>query len=133
MAFPTTERFIEAAEAKLGVTLPAWLRSRLLAENGGSIEAADDHWELFSVFDTTDRKHIARSSTNIPGETKSAKDWPGFPPSAVAIAGNGTGDLLVLLPDTDNPTVLGSTVYLWQHDAGEPPMPVEISYEQGAV
>jgi len=133
MAFPTTERFIEAAEAKLGASFPAWLRARLLAENGGTIEAADDFWELFSVFDTTDRKHIARSSTNIPGETESAKDWPGFPPSAVAIASNGSGDLLVLLPVADNPAVLGSTVHLWQHDAGEPPKPVEVSYEQGAV
>ena|SRR5690606_4547748 len=128
MAFPTTERFIEEAEAKLGVSLPIWLRARLLTENGGTIEAADDYWELFSVFDTTDRKHIARSSTNIPGETESARDWPGFPPSAVAIAADGSGDLLVLLPTTDNPAVLGPTVYLWQHEAGELPVPVEVSY-----
>ena len=129
MAFPTTESFIETAEAKLGVSLPPWLRARLLAKNGGAIEAADDYWELFSVFDTTDRKHISRSSTNIPGETESARDWPGFPSSAVAIASNGTGDLLVLLPAADSPTTLGATVYLWQHETGEPPTPVEVSTE----
>lgn len=128
MAFPTTERFIEEAEAKLGVSLPAWLRARLLAENGGTIEAADDFWELFSVFDKTDRKRIARSSTNIPGETESARDWPGFPPSAVAIAADGSGDLLVLLPAEDNPAALGPTVYLWQHETAEQPIPVEVSY-----
>lgn len=128
MAFPTTARFVGEAEAKLDFSFPACLRSRLVTKNGGTIEAADDEWQLFSVFDTTDRKHIARSSTNIPGETESARKWANFPPSAVAIAGNGTGDLLVLLPDATNPTALGSTVYLWRHDTSEPPTSVKVLY-----
>lgn len=128
MALPTSKNFVEQAEAKLCVSLPTWLRSRLLAKNGGTIETANDEWELFSVFDTTDRKSIARSSTNIPGETESARRWPGFPPSAVAIASNGTGDLLVLFPAAADPTSLGPTVYHWRHATGEPPRPVEASY-----
>lgn len=133
MAFPTTETFIQIAEEKLGVSLPDWLRSRLLKENGGTIEVADDFWELFAVFDTTDRKHIARSSTNIPGETNSAREWPGFPPSAIAIASNGSGDYLVLLPAADDSANLDPTLYLWQHDTEDPPRAVDISLTLGAV
>jgi len=92
MALPTTEPFIAAAEARLGVALPGWLRARLLQANGGNLEAEGEYWELFSVLDTTDRKRITRSATNIPGETASAREWTGFPPQAIAIARNGGGD-----------------------------------------
>ena len=125
MALPTTERFITATEAELGLTLPNWLRERLLRANGGTVEAAGEYWELFSVFDTTDRKHIARSTTNIPRETSSAREWVGFPQLAVAIACNGGGDYLILLPESQSQ--LCSTAYRWQHGTDEPPVPVEVS------
>lgn len=125
MALPTTERFVKATEAELGFNLPNWLRERLLRANGGTIEAAGEHWELFSVFDTTDRKHIARSTTNILRETHSAREWVGFPQRAVAIACNGGGDYLILLPESQSQ--LCSIAYRWQHDTDEPPVPVEVS------
>lgn len=126
MALPTTETFIAATEAKLGRALPLWLRSRLLQNNGGSLEAGGEYWELFSVFDTTDRKHITRSATNIPGETASAREWVGFPASAIAIAGNGGGDYLILLPDEQFPSQWGPRPWVWQHGVDEPPVPIEV-------
>jgi hypothetical protein len=41
-----------------------------------------------------------------------------FPPGAVPFAGNGTGDLLVFLPDEDGRR-LGPAVYWWDHETGE--------------
>lgn len=49
---------------------------------------------------------------NIVDETQSAKKWHQFPIDAVAIAGNGTGDRLVLLPKSE-------TVWTWDHETGE--------------
>lgn len=42
MALPTQQKFIDNAETSLGTALPAWLKTRLLRENGGEIEAGDD-------------------------------------------------------------------------------------------
>ena len=121
MGLPTTERFIAATEQELGLALPEWLRARLLRENGGTVEAAGDYWELFSVFDTTDRKHITRSTTNIVRETSSARSWVGFPPSAIAIARNGGDDYLILLRGE------GATAHIWRHGTDAPPVPVGVS------
>ena len=125
MALPTTAKFIAATEAEIGFALPGWLSDRLHRANGGTVEVAGEYWELFSVFDTTDRKHIARSTTNIPRETASAREWVGFPHSAVAIACNGGGDYLILLPESQSR--LYSSAYRWRHDTDEPPVPVEVS------
>lgn len=116
MPFPTAESFIAAAEAQLGLRLPAELRTHLLKSNGGEVEFDDDHWKLHPVFDSTDRKHAGRTADHIVRETQQAKRWTGFPPEPVVIAGNGTGDCLVLLPDPSNPSQLGSTVSLWNHE-----------------
>lgn len=120
MGLPTTEKFVAATEQELGLALPDWLRERLIRENGGTVEAAEEHWELFSVFDTTDRKHIARSTINIARETVSASTWVGFPPSAIAIARNGGGDYLILFPDGSG------AAYLWRHDTDAAPVPVAV-------
>ena len=37
----------------------------------------------------------------------------------VAIASNGFGDHLVLLPDPNQPKVLLATVFMWSHESGE--------------
>jgi hypothetical protein len=63
MGFPTTEEYHRQAEQALGVQLPLALRDRLLRDNGGDVEAADDVWQLFPVQDTTDRKRISRTAT----------------------------------------------------------------------
>jgi hypothetical protein len=124
MALPTRQTFIDNAENALGAKLPPWLTARLLKENGGEIEAAGDHWQLFSVFDSRDRKHASRSATHIVSETQAARAWAGFPPDAIAIAANGTGDLLVLLPGPDRRR--GLEARLWRHDRDEVLEPVTV-------
>ena len=126
MALPTHQKSIDNAEASLGLSLPAWLKERLIRENGGEIETGEDIWQLFSVLDTSDRKTASRSATNIVSETKSAHTWTGFPPNAIAIADNGTGDLLILLADESGQ--LGPEVYLWMHDSDEDPKAINCQY-----
>jgi hypothetical protein len=115
MPFPTTEPFIEAAERELGVRLPEEYRQRLLARNGGELSTAGDDWQVFPVLDTSNPKTAARSTGHIVTENQSAKTWDGFPNGAVAIASNGTGDLLVLLAE-GSAGRLNPQVNVWNHE-----------------
>jgi hypothetical protein len=96
MAFPTTAPKVEAAERELGVKFPREYRERLLARNGGEIFTAGDDWQVFPVFDSTNRKTAGRSTGHVVLETHNARAWEGFPPDAVAIASNEEGDYLIL-------------------------------------
>jgi len=116
MPFATEDQFIDAAEAKLGVRLPKALRARLRNTNGGEVEIKDDVWQLYPVFDTSDRKRTTRTANDIVRETTVAREWRGFPPAAVAIAANGSGDLLVLLPSAQDPSILDERIYVWDHE-----------------
>jgi hypothetical protein len=120
MAFPTSEEQIRAAENALAVAFPAALRRRLLRENGGELEAADDVWQLFPVQDTTDRKRLSRTANHIVRETAEARKWPGFPPAAIAIASDGSGNYLILEPS--------GVILLWDHESGSV-APVEVTWE----
>ena len=115
MAFPTTEAHLEAAERELGVKLPHEYRVRLMARNGGELSTGGDDWHVFPVFDSTDRKTAGRSANHIVLETRHARTWEGFPKDAVAIASNGAGDLLVLLPGRSTGR-LDPQVHLWNHE-----------------
>jgi hypothetical protein len=115
MAFPTTEIHIDAAERELGVRLPREYRDRLLARNGGELSTAGDDWQVFPVFDTTHRKAASRSASHIVLENRSARGWEGFPQGAVAIASNGSGDLLVFVPAGPSGR-LDPQVYVWNHE-----------------
>jgi SMI1 / KNR4 family (SUKH-1) len=117
MAFPTTEERVVAAEAQLGTRLPAGFRKRLISQNGGEIETADDDWQVFPVFDSSDRKRASRSANHIVRETQEAAKWPGFPAGGVAIASNGTGDLLVFL-GRESGQLDGRAQY-WSHETQE--------------
>lgn len=118
MSFPTTEACIQAAEQTLGVVLPAAHRAHLRAKNGGEMRAARDVWQVFPVFDTSNRKTMTRSANHIVLETANAHQWTGFPENGVAIAANGTGDLLVLMPG-DTVDRLDAQVFHWHHETGE--------------
>lgn len=118
MPFPVDEAAVMAEEGQLGRRLPDELRARLTRDNGGEVHAADDIWQLHPVFDRRDRKRVARTAGHILRETAAAKKWWGFPAGAVAVAANGTGNLLVLLPDDDR-------VHRWSHETGEV-RPVEV-------
>jgi len=118
MPFPVDAKFIDEAERKLGVTFPSMFRGRVMKDNGGDIEAGDDDWQLFPFFDNSDRKRIARTANDVVRETTKAREWPAFPPGAVAIASNGTGDLLVFLPKDGAPSELAPEVHRWSHENG---------------
>jgi hypothetical protein len=119
MAFPVSEDKIAAAEAALGRSLPTVLRERLLADNGGEAEDHNgDGWFLHPVRDDSDRKRLSRTANDIVRETEAAREWDEFPADAVAIAGDGRGDALVLLPGSDE-------IYIWSHE-GEPLEPTTL-------
>ena len=88
---------IEAAEQELGRVLPTPMKERLLRDNGGEVSAAGDVWQLHPVWDGSNRRAMRKTANNVVTETVAARAWARFPPGAVAIASNGTGDLLVLL------------------------------------
>lgn len=127
MAFPTTEAKVEAAERELGVKLPNEYRTRLMARNGGELSAAGDDWQVFPVFDSSDRKTAACSANHIVLETRNARTWEGFPPDAVAIASNGSGDFLILMPGRSSER-LDPRVHLWNHETRKCE-PVALCYE----
>ncbi len=98
MPFPVAEQFIVETERKLGVSLPDAFRARMSRSNGGELSTDDDDWQLYPFFDTSDRRRLSRTSNDIVRETTSAREWRGFPPGAIAIAANGSGDHLVFIP-----------------------------------
>ncbi|NOK62946.1 MAG: hypothetical protein GFH27_549293n343 [Chloroflexi bacterium AL-W] len=116
--FPTSEGRVSQAEAELGVRLPPEYRERLRARNGGELTTAGDDWQIFPVLDGADRKTAARTANHTVLETRQARTWTGFPSGAVAIASNGTGDLLVFLPNGVDARLDGK-VYLWNHETRE--------------
>lgn len=131
MAFPTTEAHVEAAERELGVRLPSEYRLRLIARNGGELSTAGDDWKVFPVLDTTDRKRTGRSANHIVMETRRARTWEGFPPDAIAIAENGSGDFLVFLPSRGRAR-LDPQVHMWDHETRKC-NPVPLKYDDSAV
>lgn len=119
MPFPLDERWVQEAEDVLGRRLPDAYRQRMIRDNGGVIDAAGDTWQLYPIYDKSDRKRIKRTCNHILLETKAALSWEGFPQEAVAIASNGSGDLLVLLPHGHDSGVFGLRVYVWHHETRE--------------
>lgn len=119
MPFPVDIKCIHEAESKLGIKFPAAFVVKMTKLNGGSVSTPPDRWELYPFMDTSDRKRLARTCNDIVRETKNAKDWPDFPPNAVAIGANGCGDQLILLPQADTPGYLSHEVFWWDHETGE--------------
>jgi hypothetical protein len=111
MPFPGSEELLAAAETILGRRLPPHHRARLVADNGGAVEAAGDDWQLFPVWDPTDRRTMGRTANHIVRENAALADWPGIPAGFLAIAANGTGDMLGLLPDDEN-------IHHFDHETG---------------
>lgn len=119
MSFPVDINCVNETERKLGVKFPSSFVVRMVRNNGGEVATPPDAWQLYPFLDTSDRKRLARTCNDIVRETAQAKEWPHFPPHAVAIGGNGCGDQLVLLSQPDAPTELGHEVYWWDHETGK--------------
>ena len=116
LPIPTTERFVALAETELKCKLPPECRTWVLENNGGELQAADDDWQIFPVFDDSDRRKTARSASHIVHETAMAREWRGFPAEGVAFGANGEGDLLVFFPRESDLGELAPEVYFWSHE-----------------
>lgn len=120
MPFPVDAKWITQTEEKLGVRFPASFVAAMSKMNGGTVRTRIDHFVLFPFLDASDRKRIQRTCGSIDRETIAArKDCTGFPPDAVAIGGNGGGDLLILIPMPEHPDTLQYSIYWWDHETGE--------------
>ena len=119
MPLPVDERWARETEEMLGRRFPESYRARMMRDNGGEIEAVADTWSLYPICDKSDRKRIKRTCNHVLLETRSALSWAGFPRDAVAIASNGSGDLLVFLPDERDPDAFEPCVRLWNHETRE--------------
>ena len=118
MPHPLPARFKTAAEAKLGRKLPAGYVTRICRENGGLVKALGGTWELYPIRDETDRKRLARTAVDLVVEQARVRDWPGFPPDAIAVGTDDGGNLLVLLSSADG-TRFDDPVFAWWHEDGE--------------
>ncbi len=117
MPFPLDIRFVKRAEEKLGRKLPQGYVAKMCLANGGKVATGTDEWNLYPIFDDSDRKMLKRTCNNIIRETASASSWPDFPADALAIGGNGCGDQLVFLADPESDR-FAETVYWWDHETG---------------
>ncbi len=119
MPFPVDIKYIIETEQELGLVFPDNFKYKMTKENGGKLITEDDDWQLFPFFDKSDNKRMSRTCNHIVLETKQARAWDNFPDNAIAIASNGSGDNLILLPlDNDNKK-LREEIYLWQHETGD--------------
>jgi hypothetical protein len=87
MPFDLDERCIEAAEQALGVRFPTSYRVAMMRSNGGAVATESDDWDLYPIADDSDRKRFARTLNGVVPETQRARDWRGFPSTAVLLGG----------------------------------------------
>jgi cell wall assembly regulator SMI1 len=114
--FNLSEDQLEKTEMELGAKLPHEYREAMKLDNGGEASTEEDDWELYPIKDISDRKRLARTCNHILTETESCRGFGNFPENAIAIAGNGLGDQMVLLQQGAS---IKPNVYLWQHETGE--------------
>ena len=119
MPFPIDDKYITETEKELGILFPDNFKSKMMKENGGELMTEDEDWNLFPFFDKSDKKRISRTCNHIGLETKQAKKWSNFPSNGIAIASNGSGDHLVLLPTKENKEKLSDEIFTWFHETGK--------------
>ncbi len=119
MPFNLDEKWIVEAESKLNVKLPQEYRNEMINENGGELLTEDECWDLYPIWDKSDKKRLSRTCNDIVRETESNRSIDYFPSKAVAIGTNGCGDQLVFIPKMFSPKELGSKVYIWSHETGK--------------
>lgn len=117
MPFPIDIKYINETEKELGVIFPDKFRSKMIKGNGGELLTEEDDWLLFPFFDKSDNKRISRTCNHIGLETKQAREWDNFPKNGIAIASNGCGDTLILLPKNENK--LSDEIFIWYHETGQ--------------
>ncbi|MGQ0634701.1 MAG: SMI1/KNR4 family protein [Planctomycetaceae bacterium] len=118
MPFSLDIGYVRRTEAKLGRQLPPNYVVLMCRSNGGGFEAHGDDWTLHPIFDDSDRQRLRRTCNDIVRETDAARQWPNFPPNALSIGSNGSGDHLLLLADPSSDHY-DAVVYIWDHETGE--------------
>lgn len=119
MLSPIKPEFIQEAEQELGLVFPPLYKQKMLMTNGDSIVTYDHIWQMFPIYDRSNAERMRLTYNHVIYETYIARTWPNFPPLAVAIAENGYGDYLVLLPQKPDMSELREEVFLWQHETGK--------------
>ena len=117
MAFPVEEKYIEKAEAELGVKFPESFRNKMMKKNGGEVEVSDDSFELHPFYDTSDKKRIKRTCNSIVHETKNSQTYYRLPSNLIVIGNNGGGDELVYKVEENRN--INPTVYWFNHETEE--------------
>ena len=115
MPFPISDDEVRKIETALGATLPPTYRESMMQANGGTVEVDGDTWELFPLRDGSDRKRLSRTANHVLHETQKAQEWPNYHENAIAIAGDGSGDLLVLFQEGPE---IRPQVFIWSHVDG---------------
>lgn len=119
MPFPIDIQYIIETEQEIGLVFPDSFKAKMTQENGGELMTDDDDWQIIPFFDKSDKKRISRTCNHIILETKQARSWDNFPSNGIAIASNGCGDFLLLLPTKENDKKLSDEIYIWFHETGE--------------
>ena len=120
MGFSIDKKYINETEQELNVKFPEKFKNKMVEENGGMLESRNGEiWHLYPFFDKSNKKRIARTCNHIVLETNNAKQWDNFPNDAIAIAADGGGNHLVLLPNSLDNCNLGEEIYDWFHETGE--------------
>ena len=119
MPFPLDEKYITETENELGIIFPDKFKSKMMQENGGELMTEDDDWNLYPFFDKLDNKRISRTCNHIILETNQLREIEDFPENGIAIAENGCGDNLIMLPFEENQTKIKEKIYVWLHETGE--------------
>ncbi|WP_165750567.1 SMI1/KNR4 family protein [Cellulophaga sp. Z1A5H] len=117
MPFPIDEKYIKETESELNVEFPSEFKNRMIKSNGGELVTTEFEFELYPFFDKSDRKRISRTCNHIGLETKNAREWNGFPKTAIAIGSDGFGNLIVLTHNGNG--ILSDKVFFWNHENGE--------------
>jgi SMI1 / KNR4 family (SUKH-1) len=119
MPFPIELKYIKETEVELGIEFPKSFIQKMEKENGGEFSTEEDDWILFPFFDKFDNKRISRTCNHIVLETRQLREIEDFPEYGIAIAENGCGDNLILLPFESDKTKLKDKIYIWLHESGE--------------
>jgi len=119
MAFDISEKYIAEAEKILHCSLPSSYKSIMRDNNGGTVEIDGEFWELFPIRDSSNKKRLARSCNDIITETNSYSKYTNFPENSLAIASDGSGNLLIFMRRSSNAfCVFSEEVYILDHETG---------------
>lgn len=116
MAYNIEEKNLILTEQKLGIVFPKSYRNSIMKNNGGHvISPLGVVWELFSIYDNSDKKRLRKTAVDLIHENKTAWNEYGLPENLYAI-GNADGEYLVFKKIKDN--LLEDAVYQYCHSYG---------------